>query len=97
MYILCATANLSYTRRSKVILLLVSWPQYEELAHYGLDGVGGAFADLHHHHPHHPHHNQRPLQAVHLTAGPYAPHQFSQSAHSGSGDAVKRDKDAIYG
>lgn len=75
-------------------LSLVSPIQYEDLTHYGLDGVG-AFSDLHHHH--HPHHNQRPLQAVHLTAGPYTPHQFSQSALSGGGDAVKRDKDAIYG
>ncbi|XP_075905082.1 homeobox protein Meis1a [Nelusetta ayraudi] len=70
--------------------------RYEDLAHYGLDGVGGAFADLHHHH--HPHPHQRPLQAVHLSAGPYPPHQFSQSAYGGGGgDSVKRDKDAIYG
>lgn len=88
----CLTANLSHTLRSKVTRLLVSPLQYEDLAHYGLDGVGGAFADLHHHH----HHHQRPLQAVHLSAGPYPPHQFSQSAYGG-GDAVKRDKDAIYG
>lgn len=90
----CLTANLSHTLRSKVTRLLVSPLQYEDLAHYGLDGVGGAFADLHHHH------HQRPLQAVHLSAGPYPPHQFSQLAYGGGGgggDAVKRDKDAIYG
>lgn len=94
MHARCLTANLSLTLRSKVTRLLVSPLQYEDLAHYSLDGVGGAFADLHHHHPHH---HQRPLQAVHLSAGPYPPHQFSQSAYSGGGDAVKRDKDAIYG
>uniref|UniRef100_A0A667Y649 Meis homeobox 1 a n=1 Tax=Myripristis murdjan TaxID=586833 RepID=A0A667Y649_9TELE len=67
-----------------------SLSQYEDLAHYGLDGVGvgvgvgGVYGD-----PHHPHHHA-------------APHQFAQSAHSSLGspavsDAVKRDKDAIYG
>ncbi|KAF7655744.1 hypothetical protein LDENG_00051730 [Lucifuga dentata] len=42
-------------------------------------------------------------RAVHLaTAGPYPPHQYTQSTHSSSvaaaaGDTIKRDKDAIYG
>lgn len=83
--------------------------QYEDLAHYGLDGMGGVYGDPHH--PHHPHHAAaaaRSLQAVHLAAtaaaaGPYPPHQYPQSTHSSSsmapssGEAVKRDKDAIYG
>ncbi|XP_056264393.1 homeobox protein Meis1a isoform X2 [Pseudoliparis swirei] len=88
--------------------------RYEDLAHYGLEGVGGVYGDPHHHH-----HAARSLQAVHLaaaaaaaaTAGSYPPHQYGQSnAHTGGGgggggggvgatvgDAVKRDKDAIYG
>lgn len=75
--------------------------QYEDLAHYGLDGVGGVYGDHHHHHHHAA--AARSLQAVHLAAAaPYPPHQFSQSSHSSdnmaatAGDA-KRDKDAIYG
>ncbi|XP_029920483.1 homeobox protein Meis1a [Myripristis murdjan] len=85
--------------------------RYEDLAHYGLDGVGvgvgvgGVYGD-----PHHPHHHAAAAAAaaaaarsVHLNpGGPYQPHQFAQSAHSSLGspavsDAVKRDKDAIYG
>uniref|UniRef100_A0AAQ4NS94 Meis homeobox 1 a n=1 Tax=Gasterosteus aculeatus aculeatus TaxID=481459 RepID=A0AAQ4NS94_GASAC len=53
------------------------------LAHYGLEGVGGGvYGDPHHHHHH---------------------HHYAQSTHTSSsmgataGDAVKRDKDAIYG
>uniref|UniRef100_A0A4W6E3W6 Meis homeobox 1 b n=1 Tax=Lates calcarifer TaxID=8187 RepID=A0A4W6E3W6_LATCA len=75
--------------------------RYEDLAHYGLDGVGGVYGDHHHHHHHAA--AARSLQAVHLAAAaPYPPHQFSQSSHSSdnmaatAGDA-KRDKDAIYG
>lgn len=74
--------------------------QYEDLAHYGLEGLGGVYGDPHHHH-------HSSLHAVHLAAaaaaatGPYPPHQYSQSNHSSmpptAGDAVKRDKDAIYG
>uniref|UniRef100_A0A3Q3NIV3 Homeobox protein Meis1-like n=1 Tax=Labrus bergylta TaxID=56723 RepID=A0A3Q3NIV3_9LABR len=64
---------------------LISVLQYEDLAHYGLDGMGGGmYGDPHHH--------------------PYPSHQYAQSAHTGSsgmtpssGDAVKRDKDDIYG
>lgn len=75
--------------------------QYEDLAHYGLEHVGGVYGDPHHHHAAAA--AARSLQAVHLAAaataaGPYAPHQYSQSTHSSSaaGD-VRRDKDAIYG
>ncbi|XP_071773163.1 homeobox protein Meis1a isoform X1 [Centroberyx gerrardi] len=71
--------------------------RYEDLAHYGLEGVGGVYGD--------PHHAARSLQAVHLNpAGPYPPHQYAHPAHpthsgmgSAANDAVKRDKDAIYG
>ncbi|XP_051239064.1 homeobox protein Meis1a isoform X2 [Dicentrarchus labrax] len=80
--------------------------RYEDLAHYGLEGVGGVYGDPHHHHHHHAA-AARSLQAVHLAAaaaaGPYPPHQYAQSTHSSgsmaatAGDAVKRDKDAIYG
>lgn len=90
--------------------------QYEDLAHYGLEGVGGGvYGDPHHHHHHH--HAARSLQAVHMAAaaaaaagaggggggGAYPLHQYAQSTHTSSsmgataGDAVKRDKDAIYG
>ncbi|TNN33552.1 Homeobox protein Meis1 [Liparis tanakae] len=86
--------------------------RYEDMAHYGLEGVGGVYGDPHHHHHHH--HAARSLQAVHLAAaaaaaaaaGPYPPHQYGQSTGGGgggggvgatAGDAVKRDKDAIYG
>ncbi|KAI3352605.1 hypothetical protein L3Q82_005549 [Scortum barcoo] len=80
---------------------------YEDLAHYGLEGVGGVYGDPHHHHHHAA--AARSLQAVHLAAaaaaaGPYPSHQYPQSTHTSSsmaaataGDAVKRDKDAIYG
>uniref|UniRef100_A0A3Q3XF45 Homeobox domain-containing protein n=1 Tax=Mola mola TaxID=94237 RepID=A0A3Q3XF45_MOLML len=72
--------------------------QYEDLAHYGLDGVASVYGDPHHHHHHHHATAARPLQAVHLAAGPYAAHPYSQSTHSAAaGDAVKSDKDAIYG
>lgn len=80
--------------------------QYEDLAHYGLEGVGGVYGDPHHHHHHHAT-AARSLQAVHLAAaaaaGQYPPHQYAQSTHTNNsmaataGDAVKRDKDAIYG
>uniref|UniRef100_A0A8C2ZCY0 Uncharacterized protein n=1 Tax=Cyclopterus lumpus TaxID=8103 RepID=A0A8C2ZCY0_CYCLU len=91
--------------RSKVTRLLSLVFQYEDLAHYGLEG--GVYGDPHHHHHHH--HAARSLQAVHLAAaaaaaaGPYPPHQYGQSTHASGGvgatavDAVKRDKDAIYG
>ncbi|TKS68784.1 Homeobox protein [Collichthys lucidus] len=81
-------------------------PSYEDLAHYGLEGVGGVYGDPHHHHHHHAT-AARSLQAVHLAAaaaaGQYPPHQYAQSTHTNNnmaataGDAVKRDKDAIYG
>lgn len=100
------TAPTGRLKRSKVTHLL-SLFQYEDLAHYGLEGVGGVYGDPHHHHHHHAA-AARSLQAVHLAAaaaaaGPYPPHQYSQSTHTSSGmaatagDAVKRDKDAIYG
>lgn len=76
--------------------------QYEELAHYGLDVVGGVYGDPPHRHPHAAA-AARSLHAVHLAAT-YPPHQYAQSTHSSggnmaatAGDAVKRDKDAIYG
>uniref|UniRef100_A0A3Q3CGM3 Uncharacterized LOC102301780 n=1 Tax=Haplochromis burtoni TaxID=8153 RepID=A0A3Q3CGM3_HAPBU len=77
--------------------------QYEELAHYGLDVVGGVYGDPPHHHPHAAA-AARSLHAVHLAAATYPPHQYAQSTHSSggnmaatAGDTVKRDKDAIYG
>ncbi|KAK2817610.1 hypothetical protein Q5P01_025801 [Channa striata] len=76
--------------------------RYEDLAHYGLEGVGGVYGDPHHLHRHHAA-AARSLQTIHLAsaaaaAGPYPPHQFSQSTRSSSSmDAVSRDKDAIYG
>lgn len=80
--------------------------QYEELAHYGLEVVGGVYGDPPHHHPHAAA-AARSLQAVHLAtaaAATYPPHQYAQSTHSSGGnmaatarDTVKRDKDAIYG
>lgn len=48
--------------------------QCEDLAHYGLDGMGGA-------HP-----AARSLQTIHLAAGTYTPPQFSQSNRSSSLD-----------
>ncbi|XP_069023843.1 homeobox protein Meis1a isoform X1 [Embiotoca jacksoni] len=77
--------------------------RYEDLAHYGLEGVGGVYGDPHHrHHPHHPHHHAaaaaRSLQAVHL-AGPFPPHQFAQSSITSITNTAghSRDRDAIYG
>lgn len=80
--------------------------RYEELAHYGLEVVGGVYGDPPHHHPHAAA-AARSLQAVHLattSAATYPPHQYAQSTHSSgsnmaatAGDAIKRDKDAIYG
>lgn len=77
--------------------------QYEELTHYGLDVVGGVYGDPPHHHRHAAA-AARSLHAVHLAAATYPPHQYAQSTHSSGGnmaatarDAVKRDKDAIYG
>lgn len=70
--------------------------QYEDLAQYGLDGVGGVYGDPHLHHHHHHAAAARSLQAVHLAAGPYRPHQYPQSTHTNSGVA-HGDKDAIYG
>ncbi|KPP58558.1 hypothetical protein Z043_123604, partial [Scleropages formosus] len=78
---------------------------YEDLPHYGMDGVGIAstmYADPH---------AARSMQAVHLNHGaqlhahPY-PHAAAAAAHANAmapsmgssvNDALKRDKDAIYG
>ncbi|XP_068177434.1 homeobox protein Meis1-like isoform X2 [Antennarius striatus] len=69
--------------------------RYEDLAHYGMEGVGGAYADSTHHAA------ARSLQGLHLGAAPYPPHQYPLPPRSGvgppAGDSVKRDKDAIYG
>uniref|UniRef100_A0A3Q4HX12 MEIS N-terminal domain-containing protein n=1 Tax=Neolamprologus brichardi TaxID=32507 RepID=A0A3Q4HX12_NEOBR len=79
--------------------------RYEELAHYGLEVVGGVYGDPPHHHPHAAA-AARSLQAVHLATATatYPPHHYAQSTHSSggnmaatAGDAIKRDKDAIYG
>ncbi|XP_072240121.1 homeobox protein Meis1a [Leuresthes tenuis] len=66
--------------------------RYEDVSLYGLEGVYG---DPHHHHAAAA---ARSLQAVHLAAaaGPFPPHQSHQFAQS-AGDAVRRDKVAIYG
>ncbi|KPP75603.1 hypothetical protein Z043_105135, partial [Scleropages formosus] len=73
---------------------------YEDLSHYGMDGVGipaTMYGDPH---------AARSMQAVHLNHGAQLhAHQYPHSAHSamqpamGSSvnDALKRDKDSIYG
>lgn len=65
--------------------------QYEDLAHYDLDGMGGVYGDVR------PHPAACSLQTVHLAAGTYAPHQYSQSNHSSSPAGPVGDKDVIYG
>uniref|UniRef100_A0A8C9TUD4 Meis homeobox 1 b n=1 Tax=Scleropages formosus TaxID=113540 RepID=A0A8C9TUD4_SCLFO len=83
----------------------VAFGVYEDLPHYGMDGVGIAstmYADPH---------AARSMQAVHLNHGaqlhahPY-PHAAAAAAHANAmapsmgssvNDALKRDKDAIYG
>uniref|UniRef100_A0A671WAB1 Meis homeobox 1 a n=2 Tax=Sparidae TaxID=8169 RepID=A0A671WAB1_SPAAU len=82
-----ACCSSSEPQRSKVTRLLSVF-QYEDLAHYGLEGVGGVYADPHHHHHHHHHH--------HAAAYPQSTHTSSSMAAT-AGDAAKRDKDAIYG
>ncbi|XP_053357874.1 homeobox protein Meis1b isoform X1 [Clarias gariepinus] len=76
--------------------------RYEDLPHYGMDGVGipsTMYGD--------PHGGARPMQAVHLNhAPPLHAHQYPHTAHANAmapsmgasvNDALKRDKDAIYG
>ncbi|KAB5581959.1 hypothetical protein PHYPO_G00181600 [Pangasianodon hypophthalmus] len=76
--------------------------RYEDLPHYGMDGVGipsTMYGD--------PHGGARPMQAVHLNhAPPLHAHQYPHAAHANAmapamgasvNDALKRDKDAIYG
>ncbi|XP_062320497.1 homeobox protein Meis1-like [Osmerus eperlanus] len=75
--------------------------RYEDLPHYGMDGVGiptTMYGDPH---------GARSMQAVHLNHGPQLhSHQYPHSAHTNAmppsmgssvNDALKRDKDAIYG
>ncbi|KAM9809016.1 homeobox protein Meis1 isoform X2 [Syngnathus typhle] len=75
--------------------------RYEDLAHYGMDGVGiptTMYGDPH---------GARSMQAVHLNHGPQLhSHQYPHTAHTNTmppsmgssvNDALKRDKDAIYG
>ncbi|XP_041839791.1 homeobox protein Meis1a [Melanotaenia boesemani] len=79
--------------------------RYEDVAQYGQEGMAGVYGD-----PHHPHAAaaSRSLQAVHLvpaaSAGSFPRHQSAQSAHTSSssmaftaGDALRHDKDGIYG
>uniref|UniRef100_A0A3P8ZXS3 Homeobox domain-containing protein n=1 Tax=Esox lucius TaxID=8010 RepID=A0A3P8ZXS3_ESOLU len=74
---------------------------YEDLPHYGMDGVGlpsTIYGDPH---------AGRSMQAVHLNHGPqFHSHQYPHSTHANAippsmgssvNDAIKRDKDAIYG
>uniref|UniRef100_A0A8C6Q3A6 Meis homeobox 1 n=1 Tax=Nothobranchius furzeri TaxID=105023 RepID=A0A8C6Q3A6_NOTFU len=74
---------------------------YEDLPHYGMDSVGiptTMYGDPH---------GARSMQAVHLNHGPQLhSHQYPHTAHTNSmppsmgssvNDALKRDKDAIYG
>uniref|UniRef100_A0A8C7X2J9 Meis homeobox 1 n=1 Tax=Oryzias sinensis TaxID=183150 RepID=A0A8C7X2J9_9TELE len=75
---------------------------YEDLPHYGMDGVGipsTMYGDPH---------GARSMQAVHLNHGPpqLHSHQYPHTAHTNTmppsmgssvNDALKRDKDAIYG
>uniref|UniRef100_A0A6Q2YY25 Homeobox domain-containing protein n=1 Tax=Esox lucius TaxID=8010 RepID=A0A6Q2YY25_ESOLU len=74
--------------------------QYEDLPHYGMDGVGiptTMYGDPH---------GARSMQPVHLNHGPQLhSHQYPHTAHnsmppsmgSSVNDALKRDKDQIYG
>ncbi|KAK9541184.1 hypothetical protein VZT92_001248 [Zoarces viviparus] len=75
--------------------------RYEDLPHYGMDGVGiptTMYGDPH---------GARSMQAVHLNHGPQLhSHQYPHTAHTNTmppsmgssvNDALKRDKDAIYG
>lgn len=81
--------------------LCVCCVQYEDLPHYGMDGVGiptTMYGDPH---------GARSMQAVHLNHGPQLhSHQYPHTAHTNTmppsmgssvNDALKRDKDAIYG
>ncbi|KAG7283557.1 hypothetical protein CRUP_026484 [Coryphaenoides rupestris] len=80
--------------------------RYEDLPHYGMDGVGGIPAAMYGD----PLHAARAMQAaVHLGHGApqYHTAPYSGSAHAGAAppsmgsgsvnDAINRDKDAIYG
>ena len=64
--------------------------QYEELPHYGMDGIPPTmYGDPH---------GARALQAVHLGHGPqYHQYAVPPGVGSGANDAVNRDKDSIYG
>ncbi|TRY98829.1 hypothetical protein DNTS_035645, partial [Danionella cerebrum] len=75
--------------------------RYEDITHYGMDGVGipgTMYGDPH---------AARSMQAVHLNHGPQLhSHQYPHTAHTNAmppsmgssvNDALKRDKDAIYG
>uniref|UniRef100_A0A673HAA4 Meis homeobox 1 b n=1 Tax=Sinocyclocheilus rhinocerous TaxID=307959 RepID=A0A673HAA4_9TELE len=75
--------------------------QYEDITHYGMDGVGipsTMYGDPH---------AARSMQAVHLNHGPQLhSHQYPHTAHANAmppsmgssvNDALKRDKDSIYG
>ena len=78
-------------------------PQYDELAHYGgaMDGVRGAMYGDPVHAPRLPHHLGHPPQHY----GAHPPHSLLQPAGLGGlgglggmvPDALKRDKDQIYG
>uniref|UniRef100_A0A9J7Y4Z9 Meis homeobox 1 b n=2 Tax=Cyprinus carpio TaxID=7962 RepID=A0A9J7Y4Z9_CYPCA len=76
--------------------------RYEDIPHYGMDGVGipsTMYGD--------PHVAARSMQAVHLNHGPQLhSHQYPHTAHTNAmppsmgssvNDALKRDKDSIYG
>ncbi|XP_016380199.1 homeobox protein Meis1b isoform X1 [Sinocyclocheilus rhinocerous] len=76
--------------------------RYEDIPHYGMDGVGipsTMYGD--------PHVAARSMQAVHLNHGPQLhSHQYPHTVHpnamppsmgSSVNDALKRDKDSIYG
>ncbi|TWW59093.1 Homeobox protein [Takifugu flavidus] len=65
--------------------------RYEDLAHYDLDTVGGVYGDA----PSHP--TSRSLQTIHLPAGTYVPHQYSQSNQTSSVAGTSGDKDVLYG
>ncbi|KTF80954.1 hypothetical protein cypCar_00029919 [Cyprinus carpio] len=75
--------------------------RYEDITHYGMDGVGipsTMYGDPH---------AARSMQAVHLNHGPQLhSHQYPHTAHTNAmppgmgssvNDALKRDKDSIYG
>lgn len=95
---------LIHSKRNSYSYNLLS-PKYDELAHYGggMDGVGvptSMYGDPHAPRPlpqvHHLNHGPPPHPTQHY--GAHAPHSImTGSMGSAVNDALKRDKDQIYG